>query len=208
MGDADNRPDQPGNQLAAIDVKYARAVGKYDFSVYGELLGEDEDNIIIDKFAVMAGASLGGATSSGETSWNLSLEFSDTKGSRVIGRGIFPGVVYNHGLYTDGYRDRDRSLGGSLDSDARLLTVSALASDASDRSYWLKYHHAEINDLGINVNPLSFSAETMNIVEGGTSLPTRFGVFSVSLRAADDQVNTPGQKDFEAAAEIGWKTRF
>ncbi|MCH8863661.1 MAG: hypothetical protein IID51_14325 [Proteobacteria bacterium] len=210
VGNADNTGtfNEPGNQLAAVDFRYSKYIGKYDFAVYGEMLGEDEDNFLIDKIAVTFGATVGGGTSDGDFAWTISTEYSDTKANRVIGKGVSPGTIYNHFIYTDGYRFHGRSIGASLDTDSRLLTIGGTVIDAADRTYWLRSRYAEINDTGGPLNPISASRETIRSVEAGASIPTRFGVIAGELRVADDKLNTPLTSKAEFAIELAWRMRF
>ena len=210
VGNADNTGtfNEPGNQLAAVDFRYSRFVGKYDFAVYGELLGEDEDNFLIDKLAVTLGLSVGGGTADGKLAWTLNTEYSDTKANRVIGKGISPGTIYNHFIYTDGYRFRGRSIGASQDTDSRLLTIGASLIDAAKRTYWMRYRYADINDSEDPLNGLSTSPETIRSVEVGVSVPTPFGQFSGELRIADNWINTPLSSKEKIAFEIAWREHF
>lgn len=210
VGNADNTGtfDEPGNQLASVDFRYSRYFGKYDFAVYGELLGEDEDNYLIDRMAVTFGLTAGGGTAGGNLAWTLSTEFTDTKGNRVFGRGVFPGVIYNHFIYTDGYRFQGRSIGASVDSDSRLLTIRGTLTDARGRNFWLRYRYADINDTGDARNGLSASAEKIKSIGAGAGIPTRFGQFSGELRAADNRINTPLSGKAEFAFELAWQMRF
>ncbi len=200
--------DEPGNQLAAVDVRYSTYVGRYDIAVYGELMGEDEDNYLIDRMSLTLGASLGGALQRGRLAWRLRGEYTDTKANRMIGKNVFNDLTYDHSIYTDGYTFRGRTIGASLDSDTRLLTIAALVTDRQDRSYFLRYRHADVNDPGNRNHRVSGNREKLNIFEAGSDWPTRFGMFSLELRLADDQLNTPGASDFNVAFEAGWKTRF
>jgi hypothetical protein len=200
--------NEPGNQQGTLDFRYSTHFGRHDFVVYGELMGEDEDNYFIDKLSLTFGASLGGALQQGRFAWRLRGEYTDTKANRLIGKGVFNDSVYDHSIYTDGYTFRGRTIGASLDSDTRLLTIAALVTDRRDRSYFLRYRHADVNDPGTAGHRVSSNREKLNIFEAGSDWPTRFGVISLEMRLADDQLNSPGTGEFNVAFEAGWKTRF
>lgn len=211
VGNLDNTgtPNEPGNQLAAVDIRFARTIGWLDYSIYGELMGEDEDNYLIDRNSALFGGTLGGGFGEDGWSWQVRAEYSDTMANRIIGKNVFPGLTYGHGIYTDGYRFRGRSLGATLDVDSRLLTLGAAATDPASRYYWLRFRHADINSSDLpGRNPVSATREKISFIEGGATIPTRFGDFVLEFRIADDQPNTPGIKDKDLAGEFGWRTRF
>ena len=200
--------NEPGNQQGTLDARYSTYIGRHDFAIYAELMGEDEDNFFIDKLSLMFGASVGGALQEGRLAWKLRAEYTDTKANRLVGKGVFNDSTYDHSIYTDGYTFRGRTIGGSLDSDTRLLTIAASMIDRRDRSYFLRYRYADVNDPGTPDHRVSGNREKLNIFEAGSDWPTRFGLFSLELRLASDQLNTPGVADFNVAFEAGWKSRF
>lgn len=200
--------NEPGNQLASLDFRYSRYFGKYDLAVYGELMGEDEDNYLIDRMAATFGVTIGSGTADGKFAWTFGTEYSDTKANRAIGKGVFPRTIYNHFIYSDGYRFRGRSIGASQDTDSRLLTIGGSIIGAGNRTYWMRYRYADINDSPNSINQLSASPETINSIEAGTSIPTGFGHFSGELRVSDNQINTPLSNNKKIAVEISWRRRF
>lgn len=210
VGNADNTGslDEPGNQLAAFDIRYSRRIGANSLAIYGELMGEDEDNYFIDRMSALIGASLGGNLASQELAWQFNAEYTDTKANRLVGKNVFDRLTYQHFIYRDGYRYRDRALGSSVDGDSRLLTIGGVVTDSADRGYWLRYRYADINDSDYFRNRASANRETINMIEAGSLVPTRFGQISAELRYSDDLPNTPGASDRSIAFELGWKRRF
>ncbi|MCG8503127.1 MAG: capsule assembly Wzi family protein [Sphingomonadales bacterium] len=209
--DADNRggPNEPGNQLAGVDIRYGTTIGETAVSFYGELIGEDEDGLLIDDISVLFGAHASGALLGDFGTWRLSTEFSDTKANRIIGSGPERGgITFNHGIYTDGYSFRGRTLSHSLDTDSRLLSIRATVSDARNRSVSLVYRHAELNDLSLINHKVSNTFESINMLEAESLIPTPYGDITFDVRVMDDRPDTPGTSDFNAAFEIGWKTQF
>ena len=94
-----------------------------------------------------------------------------------------------------------------------LLLLAARLTDLKDRTYQLRYYRAELNRDGgiasrIVGNQVSRSAENINLLEAGLIVPSRLGTFEVQLRLQDDQPDTPGDKDAEAAVELRWMHRF
>jgi hypothetical protein len=106
------------------------------------------------------------------------------------------GWAYNSQKYPEGFRYRGSSLGFSLDSDSRLLTLQASYDDAHDRVYSMSFDRAEVSNkcnviacafLGIYGNVVTTSAVTLNMVEGKVSLPFHNMKLDLALRIQDDQ---------------------
>lgn len=93
-------------------------------------------------------------------------------------------------------------------TDSRLLTISGAVIDAADRTYWLRFRYANINDTGDTRNRLSRSAEIIKSIEGGATVPTRFGQIRGELRISDDQINTPQSGKENFSVEVAWRKRF
>ncbi len=168
------------------------------------------------KRAGLIGVSIGGPLKDQGAQWRLTGEFADTTASSAIGLGRSDpqsNIFYNHHIYTDGYRYRKRVLGHSLDGDSRLYSLVASLTDLQDRTYQLRYYRAELNRDGEITsnqvgNQVSRSAENINLLEAGLIVPSRLGTFEVQLRLQDDQPDTPGEKDAEAAVELRRIHRF
>ncbi len=55
---------------------------------------------------------------------------------------------------------------------------------------------------------MTASAEDINLVEAGISVPLRAGSLEFELRLQDNEPDTPDEDEFEAAIEAGWTFRF
>jgi len=108
FGNADNTGtlNEPGNQLAGFDISFTRQVGNVTTQIYAEAEAEDEDNIIIEQYARLAGIALSGPLGESGASWQANFEFTDTLGSQLFGGNKYPGSLYNHFIYRDGFTDR------------------------------------------------------------------------------------------------------
>src|SRR3546814_2360577 len=71
-------------------------IGPVTARLYGEMEAEDEDNIIIDKFARMAGAKFSGPLGGGGASWELGGEWTDTYAWELTTGDRQPGIVYRN----------------------------------------------------------------------------------------------------------------
>ena len=106
--------DDPSNQLGGIDIRYTTRIGTHHATVYYQTIGEDEADLLPSKRAGLIGVSVGGPMKDHGAQWRLTAEFADTTASSAIALGQSdpqPNVFYNHGIYKDGYRYRERALG-------------------------------------------------------------------------------------------------
>jgi len=200
--------DEPGNQLAGVDISYTRMFGNVAVRAYTEWEAEDEDNVLIDQFARLAGVTLSGPIGESGASWTFLGEWSDTLAIKFLGDTRYPGSFYNNFIYTDGFTYRDRSFGHSLDGDSELWTAGLSVTDPGNRRFYGTYRRVDINKTTTARNRISQNRETFDAFEAGVEWPTQFGDISLEARLDTDAPNTPGVSDSKAAFELGWRTRF
>ena len=205
--DNDVSPD-PSNQLGGFDARISAVIGEYPVSLYAQYIGEDEAGGLPSRASGMVGASVAGALPGSDLRWRVVGEYADTAAS-VLNREPRLNLMYEHGVYTTGYRYRGRSIGHTLDNDARVASILVALTDARDWTYRLGYHHARLNRDGAAAgNRVSATAETINLVELGLDFPWDSSRFSLSLRLQDDRPDTPDERDFLFAVEAAWSHRW
>ena len=102
-------------------------------------------------------------------------------------------------------RYRDRSLGFSLDSDSRLLSLQGSWTDSAGRFYELSLHHAVISNPNIQsfvsqgYNVVTTAPVIANIGEARVSLPLSGMKLDLAARLQDDQPRP--DKGFAASIE-------
>jgi hypothetical protein len=179
------------NDQASIDVHYSRAYAGLAYELYAQAMNEDTNPIVHSGTSHLFGASLWAPVAGG--TGRLTVEYADSLATRDIwGSGIFHGFAYNNWQYADGMRYRGRTLGFSLDSDSRLLSVQASFTTPRARSFTLTYHRAEISDpLNTLGNVVTTSPVTINMVQARVSLPfkmrSRTYRFEIEGRLQDDR---------------------
>ena len=179
------------NDEGTIDVRYSNTLGRWAYELYTQAMNEDTSPIVHSGTSHLVGGSVWTAWATG--TGRLTIEYADSVATRDIwGGGIFHGFAYNNRGYPDGMRYRDRTLGFSLDSDSRLLSVQAAFADHDGRDLTLTYHHADVSDpLNGLGNVVTASAVTINQLQGRVTLPFHWGEHGVRLdveaRYQDDQ---------------------
>lgn len=203
------------NGLAAWDFRYTSRLRTSPFTLYGQMINEDFASLndgLFGHISYLGGMTTWGPLRNDGALWRLTTEFSRTRATFNHGTAG-NNLTYNHNTYRSGYRYHGRSLAHSLDNDSLLFSLVATLTDIRDWTYRLAYHRAEINRdgsvLGSRLGkPLSTSAEDINLVEAGISVPLRAGSLEFEFRLQDNKPDTPGKDEFEAAMELGWTFRF
>lgn len=212
VGNLDNTgtANEPGNQLASIDLAYSMNLSKNtSLKLYAEGTAEDQNVIMPFQFAKLIGASIYGPYGDDGASWRLTTEFSDTTSRHVwlFGKQRY-NVVYEHFIYRTGYRYKDRSLGHSLDSDSRLLTLSAQFNAANNWAYTAKYNRAEINIDGAGRNSVSVPTKNITIFEASVQGNMGFGDVKIDLSHSSDTIPVLGNDGSFTSFGISWIVNY
>jgi len=216
VGDADNTGtfDEPGNQLGGFNMSYRRPIGKtgHALRLHFDTVAEDADNILIEQFARQIGVGFTGPAGSGGASYLAGIEYTDTQGARFLGdlQGgkTYPGSIYNHFLYRDGWTFRRRPLGYSLDGDTRAFTLHGAVTDTRNRRWYGSLRYIDLNLHAILRYRISHSNEKIGLATGGVEWPTQFGDLKFEARVQKNAPDTPDSKPWRVQGEFGWTSRF
>jgi len=212
VGNLDNTGtvNEPGNQLASIDLAYSMGVGKNtSLKLYAEGTAEDQNVIMPFQFAKLLGASLYGPYGDDGASWRLTTEFSDTRDKLawLFGKERY-NVIYEHFIYNTGWRYKGRTLGHSLDNDSRLISVIAQYQDSNGWAYTAKYHQATINIDGTGKNTVSVPTKNISIFEASVQRDIDFGNIKANLSHSSDDIPLLGNNGAFTSFNIALTTNF
>lgn len=194
------------NDQGGVDIKFSHTIAGVPTQVYMQLMNEDSS-----PFTHSGTSHLFGVTAflpAPVSPVRVTVEYADSVPTlNIFSFGtVMHGFSYNNYSYTDGMRYRGRSLGFSLDSDSRLLSLQGSWSDSGGRFYQLSLHHAVISNPNIKIdNPLFFNAVTTapviaNIAEARVALPLPGAMkLDLAARLMDDQPRP--DKGFAASIE-------
>lgn len=107
---AGDNQEEPGNQLAGIDLKYD-IPSINEFSLYGQIVGEDESGYLPSRTFYMIGFEFKPNRPFKE---KLNIEVFDT-GSKI------PNYTYSHFIYKSGYSYKNSPIGASIGSDSKAV---------------------------------------------------------------------------------------
>lgn len=226
---------QPGNQIAGFDLSYTHRFGTIAAKFYMEAEAEDFDNVILEQYARLIGTTLSGPWGSKGSSWTATLEYADTYGAAFFngtplekltgGDTVYPGSLYNNGLYTSGFTYNGSPIGYWADGDSRDLSLSGSVTDTRNRRFYgsMRSIHLNITNVGnppliiigydgLPLPPISYrvsvNSEKFAILTAGTELPTHLGDLHFEARYQTDLPNTPNERKARVSIEIGLRERF
>src|SRR4029078_9622602 len=126
--------DEPGNQLAGWDIRWASPIGDWPYALYNKHAGESIDNKIPRPYRSMdiLGVETWGADETSGSSWRAGLEGANTRGGGTEnGQKLWDCATNNAIFNPDGYRYRDRPLGHSMDGDGEMYSIRYLLTPSS-----------------------------------------------------------------------------
>ncbi|HEX9852335.1 MAG TPA: capsule assembly Wzi family protein [Woeseiaceae bacterium] len=125
--------DEPGNQTAALDFRWAMTPLNVPVAVYGQFMAEDEAGGFPSRYIGQLGIENYGQLSD-RWSYRLYAEAVETTCNFYESDPGF-NCAYNHGIYRTGYRYRGRSVGHGLDNDARVASLGFVLVNESGNSF-------------------------------------------------------------------------
>ncbi|MDZ7644047.1 MAG: capsule assembly Wzi family protein [Woeseiaceae bacterium] len=146
----DNRGDagidtsnEPGNQMAGVDVRWSQAGWGLPTAVYGQFIGEDEAGGFPSRYLGLLGVEATGLWND-TWSWRWFGEFAGTTCQFHESSERF-NCAYNHSIYRTGYRHRGRPIGHGADNDARLLSTGLTLVDTHETQWRALVRYGELN---------------------------------------------------------------
>jgi hypothetical protein len=141
--------NEPGNQLAAVDLRWQAPLIDGPWALYGQVVGEDEAGGLPSKTFGQGGLEFWGSVDSTliSGSWRAHAEYTNTT-VRFLGSDPEHNVAYEHGTYTTGYRFEQRALGAAADGDSELVSLGLLLVDDQAHSWNGLVRFGTINEKG------------------------------------------------------------
>lgn len=176
------------NDEGVIDIHYTNRTAGIPWEIYTQEMNEDSNPIIHSVTSHLFGASVWLPML--KNTMRLTLEYTDTVPTEDIFSfgNVDHGAAYNNFQYIDGMRYRGRTLGFSLDSDSRLLSLQAAWVDSDDWTYEATLHHAVISNPNNTAGNVVTSAPVIvNLAEARVGIPWHHWKLNLAARIQDDQ---------------------
>jgi hypothetical protein len=143
--------DEPGNQLASYEIRWASPIGDGNYAGYFEHTGESIDNNIPRPYRSLdlLGLEIWGDASTSGASWRAVFEWAQTRcGGTENGEKLWD-CAYNNAIFNpDGYRYYGRPLGHAMDGDGQMYSARFVHVDAAANTLSAVARYSEINRGG------------------------------------------------------------
>lgn len=208
-GDDDiDESNEPGNQMAGFDARWATPWFDSPVAVYGQFIGEDEAGGFPSRYLGQLGIE-GSGVFRERWSYRWFGELAATN-CRFYEASEFPNCAYNHGIYRTGYRYRTRSIGHGADNDARLVSVGLTAVDEAEREWTAVLRFGELNRIGSPDprNTVTPTPQDTFSIDVRHSRAFDIGEFSIGVgfEAIDDEASNSSNDDFRAFVQ--WRSSY
>lgn len=139
--------NEPGNQIGAIDWRWAFSIDGVQPAFYGQYAGEDESGGLPSRVLQLIGIELSLARYS--VFHRIAIEYTDTMAGANSGES-FENYAYEHGIYLSGYRHYSRTIGSTFDNDTRAVSLLADHYFATGTQLSWRLAKLDINRDGLN----------------------------------------------------------
>ena len=142
--------DEPGNQLAGWDIRWASPIGNAPYALYFQHTGESIDNNFPRPYRSLelAGAEIWGGSPAG-ASWRVAAEWALTRcGGTENGQKLWD-CAYNSPVFNvEGYRYHGRPLGHSMDGDGEMFSLRYLRVAPGGATFTAVARYTDVNQGG------------------------------------------------------------
>lgn len=209
VGDAGiGRDNEPGNQLAGIDLRWAMTVFDIPVAVYGQFIGEDEAGGFPSRYLGQLGFETSGMLGA-RWSYRWFGEFAGTSCQFHESTELF-NCAYNHGIYRTGYRYRGRAIGHAADNDARIISTGLMLLDDRQTQWSALIRYGALNRGGAPDarNSLTPTRQDVASFDLTHSRLFKYGQIEIGLgiERTDDDIG--GETSNEGRAFLQWRSSY
>jgi hypothetical protein len=151
-----NRSQEPGNQLAGIDLRWK--VLDLPVAFYGQVVGEDEDKFLPNCLMFQYGVE--GWHNLGDSTLRVFAEYADLTSYWWTDDPRTHNFSYGHHIYNDGYRYRGRPIGHWSDQDSQILSLGGLLQRKDGVGWGATLRTGDLNEDGKGTSSVSNGVTT------------------------------------------------
>lgn len=197
--------NEPGNQLAGLDWRW-KLPSRLHLAWYGQFIGEDEAGNLPSRYIGLTGMSWRAGRRLPGGHWSAQLELADTA-AEFYTDPVRYDYTYEHFIYRDGYRYRDRSIGHAMDNDGFMVSLGLNVRTDSDRQWRGLMRRVELNRGGTWPNPVAAVATDLWNLELTYGGPLGAGRFDLGL-GLDWLDTVDGGSDSDVRFHASWASEL
>jgi hypothetical protein len=207
-GDDGTTPEnEPGNQLAGIDLRWANMWFGQPSAFYAQAIAEDEAGGFPSRYMGQIGIETSGAIRN-RWSYRWYAEWAGTS-CDVIKSEVRYDCAYNHNIYETGYRYRGRVIGHGLDNDASVVSNGFVLVSGEDTQWHLLLRTGELNRGGAPDERNTLTPIPLDIFSADLSHTRPFlkGWLDIGVGYERLEDSATGTSEDDARAFITWRSR-
>jgi Capsule assembly protein Wzi len=194
--------EEPGNQLAGFDLRYAFTLARHPGAFYAQRIGEDELHGLPSAWLSLFGLETWGELGTQGASFRLHAEWAET----TCGTNHF-GCAYEHSIYTTGYRYQGRPIGHTMDSDGVMASLGGFLVNGAGNTWQLLLRRAEINRGNRPRNTLSLRKQKLLNLELSHTRYFARSMLSLGFAYDDGEYADDGSNFTDTRAFVNWQLR-
>jgi hypothetical protein len=202
--------DEPGNQLAGFDARWASPVGELPYALYVQWIAEDsrQGGPQLGGWLRQVGAEVWGNFLLQGWTHRSHFEASETI-CRDGGLGFSSAQYncgYNHSIYRTGYRYQGRGVGHGMDGDGQTVALGSTLTDSGGNRWNMLLRHVKINSVGAPDAAHTLTPTPQDLLEASLSHSRELTLgelqLGVGFSRLKDEVS--GQKIDDLNAFVQW----
>lgn len=200
--------NEPGNQLAGMDVRWTPNFLDNTVGIYVQGIGEDEAGGFPSHYLGQLGLDWSGYLFD-NWSTRAFLEFAGTacqfnEPSKIYNCG------YNHSIYRTGYRYRGTPIGHGADNDSKLVSIGVVMVNAKETQWRALLRTGTLNEGGVEDvrNTLTSTPQDIDSIDITHSRGFSFGFveLGVGFESIDDAVSSSSTHETRVYAQ--WRSSY
>lgn len=209
VGDDDiTDENEPGNQMAGFDARWATRIFSVPVAMYAQMIGEDEAGGFPSRYLGLVGIE-GHGSFRDRWSYRWFAEYAGTACQFYESSELF-NCAYNNRIYRTGYRFRGRSIGHPADNDARLVSLGVIAVNAEESEWAATVRFGELNTGGDEDlrHTLTSTQESIVSIDLRHARVFEFGELSagVGLESINNEVS--GETRNDVRFFVQWRSSY
>ncbi len=206
-GDAGiDQSNEPCNQLAGIDFRWAGTLFERPLAVYSQVIGEDEAGGFPSRYLGQVGIETSGMLGS-RWSYRWFGEFAGTSCKFHQSSEIFD-CAYNHSIYQTGYRYRGRVVGHAADNDSRIVATGLTLLDDEATQWHVLVRYGALNRGGAPDfrNSLTPTRQDIASLDLTHSRVFTYGQIEIGLGLERTDDESSGETSNDGRAFLQWRS--